>query len=1289
MEAFKPPGALNLNGNLRENWRRWIQRFELFLTASGKVKEAEKVQCAILLHLIGDEALEIYNTFTFGEGEDRDKLTVLKKKFEDYVNPRKNTVFERYKFWECKQQDGETIDQFITELKTRARSCEFGDQTESLIRDRIVFGVSDVRLKERLLRESSDLTLGKAASLCRAAEESAKQLKELRKQNDDPGEPEVHTMKKSPRGESLFDCNRCGTKHAVRSCPAFGKSCHKCKKKNHFARMCPMSKNSSVDAIQEDAGDGSFNDHTLELNSLFIGTINSSTSSAAWFASVNINGVPVRFKLDTGAEANVLPLSVYSSLKVSKSLKTTNVVLSSYGNFKVKPKGRVDLRCAINGRSEMLPFFVVPVQSTPILGLQACEQLNLVKKVDEVTPSLSTKESIIREYPEVFKGLGCMDGDYHIVIDETVKPVIHPPRKVPYSILGKLQEKLSQLEKSGVVRKVDKPTPWVNSLVIVEKRDGSLRLCLDPRDLNKAIQREHHRIPTAEDIATRLSGKKLFSIVDEKDGFWQIHLDEESSYLCTFNTPFGRYRFTRLPFGVCSAPEVFQKKNEVLFGDIDGVEVIFDDIIVAAQDEKEHDEIMAKLLERAKAENVKFNPDKLQYKVKEVKYMGNVVSELGLKPDSEKVRAIVDMPLPKSKEELRRFLGMVNFFSKFIPHQSSITDPLRQLLKQDSVWVWSHEHIGAVEELKQILSSQPVLKFFDPTKPVKLQVDASKGGLGACLLQDGHPVAYASRSLSSAEQNYAQIEKELTAVVFGCEKFHCYVYGSPIEVDSDHKPLVSISTKPLAQASPRLQRLLLRLQKYNVTINYLPGKYMFVADALSRAFLPDGPVQDDMDEDVTKMIHSIVGNLPMTADKLADLKSATVEDEVMQQIVRYVKDGWPSTPANIPFPVSHYWKFRDEIYEADGLLFFGQKLIIPEKRRPDILRCIHESHLGMEKCKSRARAVVYWPGMSADIERLVAKCSTCLKHQRNNQKEPLKPHQVPARAWQKLGTDIFEYKSKPYLVIVDYYSKYPEICLLNDKSSQSVIASMKSVFARHGIPDEVVADNVPFSSKECLLFAKEWGFKISTSSPRYPQSNGMSERAIQTIKNLLRKADEDGHDHYVALLEYRNTPITGMQQSPAQLLMSRMLKSKLPTTMALLQPEVQEHVRERLEQRAKTQKEYFDRNAKPLQPVKMYQSARIRQGKVWEPAVITGMHKAPRSFLVTTPQGGVYRRNRRHLLPTSEPPPNIVGPDYDEEIVVSEREPDNVVVPQPVPVRRTSNRQVRLPERYRNDYVMV
>ena len=338
---------------------------------------------------------------------------------------------------------------------------------------------------------------------------------------------------------------------------------------------------------------------------------------------------------------------------------------------------------------------------------------------------------------------------------------------------------------------------------------------------------------------------------------------------------------------------------------------------------------------------------------------------------------------------------------------------------------------------------------------------------------------------------------------------------------------------------------------------------------------------------------------------------------------------------------------------------------------------------------------MYWPGMSADIENMVAKCSICLKYRNQNQKEPLMPHETPDRPWQKLGTDIFELYSKSYLIIVDYYSKYTELCLLRDKTSQSVITSMKSVFARHGIPDEVIADNMPFSSKECIQFAQEWGFEINTSSPRYPQSNGMSERTIQTVKNLLKKAEDDGNDPYIALLEYRNTPVSGLQESPAQLLMSRMLKSKLPTVQSLLQPRVPENVREKLKQRTEKQREYYNRGAKPLPQIKEDDTVRIRKGKTWEPAVVTAKHSAPRSFIVTTPEGRVYRRNRRHLLPTAEPRPEITGPDYDDDDLSpatstnAARVTPRVDHPPQTPPRRTSGRTVRLPERFRRDYVIT
>ena len=219
------------------------------------------------------------------------------------------------------------------------------------------------------------------------------------------------------------------------------------------------------------------------------------------------------------------------------------------------------------------------------------------------------------EFDDAFKGIGQLQREHHISVDPAIQPVIHPPRRVPLALQPKLKKKLESLVKSGIIEKRDEPTDWVNSLLIVEKKDGSLRLCLDPRDLNKAIKREHFAIPTCEDILPKLHGRKVFSIIDMKDGFWQVKLDEDSCRLCTFNTPFGRFSFRRLPFGISSAPEVFQKRSLEIFAGIDGFFIIFDDLIIAAKDETQHDLILRKVLERAREANVRFNRAKLQLKV--------------------------------------------------------------------------------------------------------------------------------------------------------------------------------------------------------------------------------------------------------------------------------------------------------------------------------------------------------------------------------------------------------------------------------------------------------------------------------------------------------------------------------------------------------------------------------------------------------------------------------------------------------------------------------------------------
>lgn len=350
----------------------------------------------------------------------------------------------------------------------------------------------------------------------------------------------------------------------------------------------------------------------------------------------------------------------------------------------------------------------------------------------------------------------------------------------------------------------------------------------------------------------------------------------------------------------------------------------------------------------------------------------------------------------------------------------------------------------------------------------------------------------------------------------------------------------------------------------------------------------------------------------------------------------YGNEGWP-TQRSTPPDIQPYRQMRNEIHCENGLMFAGDKLIVPVAFRKEILDKLHESHLGMEKCKSRARESLYWPNMCKDIENTVASCETCATYQRQNQKEPLIPHPVPERPWSKLGADIFEFEGRSYLLIVDYYSKYPEVARLENKTATGVIKVMKPILARHGIPDVLMSDNMPFSSYKMKEFAQDWSFDLITSSPTYPQSNGQSERFVGTVKALFRKAKHEGKDPNIALLEYRNTPITGLKFSPAQLLMNRRLKDKIPMSANLLKPAIISDSREMLQQRQHRQKYFYDRGSRKNRNYHVGDNVRLHRGKVWDAAIITGQHDTPKSFYVTTSDGETYRRNQRFLNPWSKP----------------------------------------------------
>lgn len=389
-------------------------------------------------------------------------------------------------------------------------------------------------------------------------------------------------------------------------------------------------------------------------------------------------------------------------------------------------------------------------------------------------------DSLMEEYKDCFEGLGCLPGKHKIRVDESVSPVVHPCRKVPFALREKLKEELARMEKLEVIKKIDEPTEWVSSLVIVQKKTGALRICLDPRDLNRAIRREHFKLPTREEIMAQFAGAKWFSKLDASSGFWQLRLDEQSSRLCTFNTPEGRYRFLRLPYGILSAPEVYHKTIHMIFEHIPGVETMMDDVIVWGATREEHDERLRQVLDKTREVNLKLNKDKCEFGVKTLTFVGDVLSEEGVKPDPRKTSAINNMERPNNKDEVRRFLGMVTYLAKFVPQLSTRSAPLRSLLEQKNEWIWSHEQEQCFLKLKETLTQEPVLKFYDPKKSTRISADVSQYGLGAVLLQRHDeqwlPVAYASRALTSAESRYAQIEKELLASLYACERFHQYVY---------------------------------------------------------------------------------------------------------------------------------------------------------------------------------------------------------------------------------------------------------------------------------------------------------------------------------------------------------------------------------------------------------------------------------------------------------------------------------------------------------------------------------
>jgi len=375
---------------------------------------------------------------------------------------------------------------------------------------------------------------------------------------------------------------------------------------------------------------------------------------------------------------------------MEKPVKTINsmIPLKSYSGGTIPHHGVAKLQCSAGSSTRRFDFFVVDTKAPPIFSLHASTCLGLIQKgpnsrllsVEAVTSVASpqpdlTLDKVKADYADLFTGLGKFDTLYHIELDPSIQPVIEPPRRVPLSLHECLKAKLLDMEVHGIISKVDGPMDWVHNLVIVEKKDKSLHLCLDPRNFNKAMKREHHFIPTPDEVMGQLAGKKVFSIFDQKDSFWQVQLDQESALKCTFNSLLGCHCFNRLLLSVTSASELLQERNESTFGDIYGVFCIADDMILSATTPTEHNAIARKVLDGARQKNVKFNPNNIQWKVAEVKYMDHVLTSAGVRLDEDKVQAMLELPTLQSRLELQRVLNSLNPLLTRVPLHTSMGRP--------------------------------------------------------------------------------------------------------------------------------------------------------------------------------------------------------------------------------------------------------------------------------------------------------------------------------------------------------------------------------------------------------------------------------------------------------------------------------------------------------------------------------------------------------------------------------------------------------------------------------------
>lgn len=726
-----------------------------------------------------------------------------------------------------------------------------------------------------------------------------------------------------------------------------------------------------------------------------------------------------------------------------------------------------------------------------------------------------------------------------------VKPVVQPYRPVPLALEEKVEMKVQELLELNIIERVPDGTPpqWISPVVPIEKRDKTLRFCIDLRRVNEAVIRSPYPLPSPDYLLATIPPSVKFSVIDFTNAFFHFELDEAARNLTAFITKSGLYRFARLTMGLKCAPEEFTKgmKLTVLKG-LTGVIDYIDDLLVHGSTEKEHDENYENVMARLTSLGIQISP-KSQIGKAEVTFIGHKINSKGIFPTEDKLATLKRFKTPETKDEVKSFLGFLTFLSKFIPNLTDHTLELRRLVVHNTCFVWTTKQQKAFDTIKSLITAESHLRHFEAGRKTRLVTDASPTGIGAVLTQlhrgEWLPVRYISKGLSNCEQKYGQTEREALAVVWAVEKLHYYLFGTRFQLLTDCKVLqLLFGTK--SKVNPRIMRWTLRLSVYDFEVVYIKGVDNY-ADALSR--LVDSREENDVSGE--RVLRAMLEGAVPKAMSVEEIECETRKDEQLVQVAEALEsEDWSRVNLD-------YRPYRAEICNINGVLVKGDRIIIPPSLLQRVLTLAHQGHPGQARMKMRLRKKVWFPRLEPRVAEFVRGCKPCIMVQRPDCPPPLKPKSFPDCPFEDLAMDFKQVGPDMILVVIDYYSSFAYYEIIKPATASATATSLMKIFGLFGIPRTIQCDNGTHFQGEVVTLCEKLGITLYRSAPRYPQANGKVERFNREIKSVVQQAHATGQDWKLELAQFllchHSTPHRELGgRTPAEAFMGRNIRDLIP-----------------------------------------------------------------------------------------------------------------------------------------------